>query len=218
MSGSLDFIAKYGPELLGGLGYTLYISAFGAAIGIGLGFFVALLRGLSIPQVQWLCRAYIEAFRGTPVLIQLFIIYYVGPGYGLTLDAITVGIVGLGIYGGAYFAEIFRSGFLSIPKGQVEAARMLGLSSMQILWKVKIPQMLVLVIPPAINQVIILVKESAVLSIITVPELTKVTTQIVNETFDIAGPYLAMAFLYWGIIEGASRLGTLLERKLTRYV
>jgi polar amino acid transport system permease protein len=218
MDASIDFVTRYGPDFLSGLGYTLYISAFGSAIGIVIGFFVALLRGLPVPPLQWACRAYIEVLRGTPILIQLFIIYYVGPSFGLTLSAVTVGIVGLGIYGGAYFAEIFRSGFLSVPKGQVEAARMVGLSSAQILWRIKVPQMLVLIIPPAINQVIILVKESAVLSIITVPELTKVTSRIVNETFAIVGPYLVMALLYWGIIEATSRLGTLLERKLTRYL
>jgi polar amino acid transport system permease protein len=218
MGAILDFVTRYGPEFLIGLGYTLYISMLGSAIGIALGFVVALLRGLPILPLQWLCRTYIEVLRGTPVLIQLFIIYYVGPGFGLTLSAVTVGIFGLGIYGGAYFAEIFRSGFLSIPKGQIEAARMVGLSSAQILRKIKVPQMLVLIIPPAINQIIILVKESAVLSIITVPELTKVTTQIVNESFAIVGPYLVMALLYWGIIEATSRLGMQLERKLARYL
>ncbi len=218
MSTSLDFVARYGPDFLSGVGYTLYVSALGSAIGIAIGFLVALLRSAPIAPLQWLCRAYIETLRGTPVLIQLFIIYYVGPGYGLTLDAVTVGIVGLGLYGGAYFAEIFRSGFLSIPKGQVEAARILGFSSTDILWRIKMPQMLVLIIPPGINQVIILIKELAVLSIITVPELTKVTMQIVNETFAIAGPYLTMALLYWVIIEATSRFGTVLERKLTRYL
>jgi polar amino acid transport system permease protein len=218
MQASLDFVTRYGPDFLSGLGYTVYVSALGSAIGIAIGFLIALLRGLPIPPLQWLCRAYIETLRGTPILIQLFLIYYAGPGFGLTLDAVTVGIVGLGIYGGAYFAEIFRSGFLSIPKGQVEAARILGFSSAQILWRIKVPQMLVLIVPPAVNQLIILVKESAVLSIITVPELTKVTTRIVNETFAIVGPYLAMALIYWALIEAISRLGTRLERRLTRYL
>jgi polar amino acid transport system permease protein len=136
----------------------------------------------------------------------------------VTLSAVTVGIVGLGIYGGAYFAEIFRSGFLSVPKGQIEAARMVGLSASQVLLRIKLPQMLVVIVPPAINQIIILVKESAVLSIITVPELTKVTTQIVNETFAIIGPYLVMALLYWAIIEAVSWLGIGLERKLTHHL
>ncbi|MCW8344379.1 ABC transporter permease subunit, partial [Stenotrophomonas sp. SG1] len=90
--------------------------------------------------------AYIEVFRDTPILIQLFLFYYVGPSFGVTLEATTVGIVGLGMYGGAYFAEIFRSGFEALPRGQVEAARLLGLSGAQILWNVKMRQMAVLVL------------------------------------------------------------------------
>ena len=218
MEPSLEFAAKYGPDFLRGLGYTLYVSVLGSILGIAIGFLIALLRSLAFPPVRWLCRTYVETLRGTPILIQLFLIYYAGPNYGLTFDAVTVGIVGLGIYGGAYFAEIFRSGFLSIPQGQVEAARILGLSPTQILWRIKVPQMLVLIIPPVINQLIILLKESAVLSVITVPELTKVTTRIVNETFAVVGPYLAMTIIYWGVIETLSRLGTKLERKSTRYL
>lgn len=218
MEASFDFVTRYGPDFLTGLGYTLYVSGLGSAIGIAIGFLVAVFRELPVAPLQWLFRAYIETLRDTPILIQLFLVYYAGPSFGISLDAVTVGIVGLGIYGSAYFAEIFRSGFLSIPKGQVEAARILGFSSAQILWRIKIPQMLVLIIPPSVNQLIILVKESAVLSIITVPELTKVTTQIVNETFAIVGPYLAMALIYWGVIETISRFGTRLERRLTRYL
>jgi polar amino acid transport system permease protein len=214
----LGLFVRYGPELLAGLGYTVYVSAFGSALGIAIGFVVALLYGLRIRPVRWICRGYIEAIRGTPILIQLFLVYYAGPGFGLTLDAITVGVLGLGLCGGAYFAEIFRSGFLSIPKGHIEAARVLGLSRAQILRHIKLPQMLVLIIPPMVNQIIILIKESAVLSIITVPELTKVTTKIVNETFAIVQPYLAMALLYWLIIEVVSRLGARFERRMTRYL
>jgi polar amino acid transport system permease protein len=218
MQAGLEFIARYGPDLLAGLGYTLYVSALGSAIGIAIGFWVALLQELPIAPLRWLCRAYVETLRGTPILVQLFLLYYAAPGFGLSLDAVTVGVVGLGVYGGAYFAEIFRSGFLSIPRGQVEAARILGFSSAQVVRKIKLPQMLVLIVPSAVNQLIILVKESAVLSIITVPELTKVTTRIVNESFAIVAPYLAMALIYWGAIEAISLAGARLERRLNRHL
>jgi polar amino acid transport system permease protein len=156
--------------------------------------------------------------RGTPILVQLFLLYYGGPAFGVRLEAITAGIIGLTVYGGAYFAETFRAGFQSIPKGQIEAARILGMSSAQIVKHIKIPQMLVLIIPPGINQVIILVKESAVLSIITVPELTKVTVKMASETFVIIEPYIALAALFWLIIELISRLGSMLERRMTKYL
>jgi len=133
----------------------------------------------------------------------------------LTLDAEPVGIIGLGFYGGGYFAEIFRAGFLSIPPGQIEAARMLGIPRRMIVARIQIPQMLTLIIPPSTNQVIILVKESALLSIITVAELTKNTTQMVNETFAVIEPYVAVALLYWLIIEGIALLGGFLERRFS---
>jgi polar amino acid transport system permease protein len=215
---SHESLVEYIPGLLQGLAYTGYVSACGSVLAILVGWLLASLRNASLPILRWTSFAYIEVFRDTPILIQLFLFYYVGPSFGVTFEATTVGIVGLGMYGGAYFAEIFRSGFEAIPRGQVEAARLLGLSGFQILWNVKLPQMAVLVLPASTNQVIILVKESAVLSIITVPELTKVTTQIVNETFAIAGPYLAMSILYWGLIGLISRAGAALERKLTGYL
>lgn len=215
---SQEILVEYIPTLLRGLAYTSYVSACGSVLGILVGLLLASLRNVSLPILRWFSVAYIEVFRDTPILIQLFLFYYVGPSFGVTLEATTVGIVGLGMYGGAYFAEIFRSGFEAIPRGQVEAARLLGLSGAQILWNVKMRQMAVLVLPASTNQVIILVKESAVLSIITVPELTKVTTQIVNETFAIVGPYLAMSILYWILIGLLGRAGGVLERKLTGYL
>lgn len=211
----LQMYAEYGPLLLSGLGTTAYICAAASVIGIGVGLVTALLSAAPVAPVRWMCRVYIETMRGTPILILLFIIYYGGPSAGLTLPAETVGIAGMGAYGGGYFAEIFRAGFQSIPRGQIEAARMLGLSPGQIIARIKLPQMLVLIIPPLVNQLIILVKESALLSIITVPELTKNTTQMVNETYAVLEPYIAVAFLYWLLIEGISRLGRAIERRVS---
>lgn len=211
----LGLYIEYGPLLLSGLMTTAYICALGAVIGIGLGLSVSLLSATPLAPVRWLCRAYVEVMRGTPILILLFILYYGGPSIGLRLSAETVGIVGLGVYIGGYFAEIFRSGFQSIPPGQIEAARILGLSPAQIVIRIKIPQMLVLIMPPSVNQLIILVKESALLSIITVPELTKNTTQMVNETYAVVEPYVAVAILYWLLIEGLAHLGRAVERRIS---
>jgi polar amino acid transport system permease protein len=126
--------------------------------------------------------------------------------------------VGLGVYVGAYFAEIFRAGVESIPKGQLEAAACLGMSRSMCLRRIVLPQMPSLIIPAGINQVIILIKDSAVLSIITVPELTKQAAKIVNLTFAIWEPYLVLALLYWGIVEAVSRLGNTCELRLTRHL
>ena len=215
MSFDIDILFRYGPLLLSGLWTTVYVCALASLLAVAAGLAVALLHSLPFHPAKLLCRAYIEVMRGTPILILLFILYYGGPSIGLTLDAEPVGIIGLGFYGGGYFAEIFRAGFLSIPPGQIEAARMLGIPRGMIVARIQIPQMLTLIIPPSTNQVIILVKESALLSIITVAELTKNTTQMVNETFAVIEPYVAVALLYWLIIEGIALVGGFLERRFS---
>jgi polar amino acid transport system permease protein len=215
MSFDFNLYVQYGPTLMAGLGFTVYVCALAALIGIVVGMVVAILQGLPVPPLRWVCRGYIEVIRGTPILVQLFIIYYGGPSFGLVLDAETVGIWGLGIYCGAYFAEVFRAGFESVPKGQTEAARLVGLSSARIIFRIKLPQMLILIIPPSINTLIMTIKESAILSIITVPEITKMTIQMVNETYAVFEPYIALAFLYWVIIEIVSRVGRAVEARIS---
>lgn len=216
----MDFsiYGRYWPLFLSGLGTTVSVCALSLVLGVSLGLIVMLLRLLHIRLLNQLCRSYIEFFRGTPIVIQLFLLYYVAPRFGLVLPAVAVGVLGLVIYTGAYFAEIFRAGIEAIPKGQFEAAACLGMSKTVCLRRIIFPQMLSLVIPPSINQAIILIKDSAVLSIITVPELTKQTAKIVNLTFAIWEPYLALALLYWGVVEAVSRLGNRLELRLTRYL
>ena len=216
MSFDIDIVLRYGPLLLSGLWTTVYICALASLLAVAAGLAVALLHSLRLRPVKLLCRAYIEVMRGTPILILLFILYYGGPSIGLTLEAETVGVLGLGLYGGGYFAEIFRAGLQSIPAGQTEAARMLGIPRRAIVARIQIPQMLTLIIPPSTNQVIALIKESALLSIITVAELTKNTTQMVNETFAVVEPYVAVALLYWLIVEGVARAGGRLERRFGR--
>jgi len=209
-----DLIVRYGPLLLAGLLTTLRVCALAAVIALIAGLALALLLRARHLVVRAAARAYVEVMRGTPILVILFLLYYGGPSFGLVLDAEPVGIVGLGFYGAGYFAEIFRAGFESIPKGQIEAARMVGLSPRQIVYRIQIPQMLGLVVPPAVNQIIILVKESAVLSIITVAELTKNATQMANETFAVVEPYLAVAVLYWVLIEAIALSGRWIERRV----
>jgi polar amino acid transport system permease protein len=153
--------------------------------------------------------------RGSPLLLLLFLVYYGGPSLGVTLDAITVGVLGLGFYGAGFYAEIFRAGMASVPPGQVEAARVLGFPSSSILTRIEIPQMLPLIIPPMAGQAIVILKESSVLSIITVGDLTKITTQISNETFTVTAPFLLAALMYWLAAESISTVGRVLARSFT---
>ena len=211
-----EVMANYGPLLLAALATTLRICFIATAIAMLLGFAMALALRSRSRSLAWLARIYVEIMRGTPILVVLFLLYYGGPTIGLTLDAEPVGILGLSLYGAGYFAEIFRAGLQSVPVGQVEAARMLGISPRHIVARIQAPQMLRLVVPPSINQVIVLIKESAALSIITVPEITKVGAQIANETFAVVAPYLIVALLYWLVVEAVATVGFRVER-LVRY-
>lgn len=214
----LEVIGKYLPRLASGLWWTLSVTAAASVISIAIGLIVAMLHATRWRAISVLLRTYVEFMRGMPILVLLFLLYYAGPSFGLRLDAVTVGVVGLGIYGGAYFAEVFRSGLVNVNPGQIEAARMLGLSRSQILRRVELPQMFATVLPSVINQMIMLVKESAVLSVITVPELTSETTRIVTESFRVTEPFLAMALAYWLLIETIARVGRAAERRIRRYL
>ena len=214
----LSLLVQYGPALLRGFGVTILCWGAGCLIGMALGFVLMLLRQLPVKPLRWIIRAYIEVIRGTPFLIQLFLLYSGGPSIGLRLEATTAGILGLGLYGSAYFAEIFRAGYQAVPKGQVEAALSLGMSYGSILRRVIVPAMLVSTIPAIVNMMAILTKETVVLSIITVPELMYEMQTMAAETFATFETILGMALFYWLLVEVVSRLGRRLEARATRFL
>jgi polar amino acid transport system permease protein len=150
--------------------------------------------------------------------VQLFLLYYGGPSIGLTLEPMTAGVLGLGLYGSAYFAEAFRSGFQSVPPGHLEAASCLGLSRWQAVLRIQVPQMLVLIVPALTNLIIVLSKETAVLSIVTVPELTFVLTGIGSATFAFVETLLALCVCYLALVELTSRAGMWAEARIARFM
>lgn len=214
----MNILTAYWPLILSGLLVTVRVCLLSIAAGLLLGLTIALLRRTKLAPLRWLRIAYIELFRGTPLLIQLFLLYYVAPNFGLLLDPEPAGILGLSLYGAAYYAEIFRSGLESLPKGQTEAAASLGISKRRIFTRIVFPQLTVLIMPPSINQSITLLKDSAILSIITVPELTKITSRIINESFATTEPLIIIGVLYWILAELCSHAGMRLEHRLTRYL
>ncbi|RBW41531.1 amino acid ABC transporter permease [Psychromonas sp. B3M02] len=211
----LNLFITYWPMLLKGLIYTLYVCSVGIIIALIGGLILHLISRLKIPFIGLLYATYLTIFRGTPLLVQVYLMYYGGPFVGVELSAEQVGILGLGLYGSAYFAEIYRSGFASIPKGHIEAAYDLGYSHRQILFSIQFPQMLGLIIPPGINQTIILIKESAILSIITVPELTTAAVTMSTQTFSVIEPYLFLAVAYWAITFLVAKIGQWCENRAT---
>jgi polar amino acid transport system permease protein len=218
MSFDYSLLIKYGPQLLEGFELTLLSWLAGSIIAVVLGFalgcgLAAGNRALTAP-----IRGYVEFFRGTPLLVQLFVAYYGGPNVGITLDALTVGIFGLGLYGAAYFAEIFRAGFASIPSGQIDAARSFGIPRRERIRHIIMPQMLVLIVPPAVTLLIILLKDTAILSIVTLPELTFQVTGMTVETFAFVEPFAVLAATYWALTELVSWLGRRAEVRLGAYL
>lgn len=210
--------AKYGPALLSGFGYTVMCWAIGTAGALALGFLLALALRYGNRPVQWLLRIYIEVIRGTPFLVQLFLLYYGGPFIGLTLDSLPAGLVALTVYGSPYFAEIFRAGFAAVPPGQVEAARAMGFNEGTIVRRVMLPAMLVSALPALTNFAIILTKETVILSIVTIPELRYEVQTMASETFAFVEATFALAVFFWAFVELISYFGRLLERRVTSYL
>jgi polar amino acid transport system permease protein len=215
---SFEILWRYAPSLLSGFGITVLCWGLGSAIGLIAGFAIALLYRLPFAPLRWLLRAAIEIIRGTPFLVQLFLLYSGGPFIGLRLEATTAGILGLGIYSSAYFAEAFRAGFSAVPAGQIEAATSVGMNSFDILWRIALPTMLAATLPSIVNLLIILSKETVVLSIITVPELMYQMQTMAAETFTAFTAIFAMAIFYWLLVEAISRVGYRVERRVTAFL
>lgn len=202
------------PLYLAGLSTTITVSFCGMVIAIILGVVLAAALRSRFRPLSLAVRAYVEFARGAPLALVLFLLYYGGPQFGLLLSPYVAGIVGLGVYGAGPFAEIFRAGLNAVPKGEREAGEMLGLSRQQCFLCIELPQAFRLTLPPCVGQAIALLKESAVLSVITLGELTKVAGTISSITFAVVTPYLTIALLYWALVELLSRLGRALERRL----
>ena len=188
--------ASYWPLLLQGGLMTLQVSIAGMILAILLGFTLAIIRVFCPMPLRWLAAFYIEIVRGTPLLVQLLLLFYGLPNIGINLSPLLAGILGLGLNYAAYEAENYRAGLLAIPKGQMEAARALGLTHAQGLRFVVIPQSFRLVIPPVTNDFISLLKDSSLVSMVTLLDLTGVYNRIATQTFDYFGSGLLIAAIY----------------------
>ena len=214
----LSIFAQYGPILLRGFAVTIFCWLVGTVLGMALGLLIALVQRYGPKPVRWLIQVYIEVIRGTPFLVQLFVLYYGGPMIGLRLDALPAGLLGLTVYGSPYFAEIFRSGFRAVPHGQIEAARAIGMHEATIVRRILLPLGLVSALPALVNFSIILTKETVILSIITVPELTYQVQRMSTETFRYLEANFVLALFFWGLVETISRFGHRLEASVTRHL
>ncbi len=205
---------KYLPLLLRGAVTTVALSVLGMALAVAAGLVVVLARLYGVAPVRWLAQAYVEVVRGTPLLIQLFLIYYGLPEIGIRLNAFCAAILGLGLNYAASEAENYRAGIQAVARGQTEAAQALGMSRWQTLRHVVLPQAVRIVIPPVTNDFIAMFKDSSLVSVITMVELTKVYGMLAMTTYDYIGLGLMTAAIYFGLSYPASLLAGRLERRL----
>lgn len=210
-------LLSYLPDFADALLVTLGISIAAAVIGLVVGFGLNALR-LALPGFVLIYRIYVWLIRGTPFLAQLAVIYFGLPVIGVRLEAVEASILSLTLYSSAYFAELFRSAWASIPKGQIEAARVHGISRRRVFWHVQAPQALAFAVPLLGNQVILTIKESAVTSIITVPELTMTAGRIVSTTFSYVLPYALLVLSYWLLTSSVAAIAGAVGQRMTRHL
>ncbi|MGI6722211.1 MAG: amino acid ABC transporter permease [Anaerovoracaceae bacterium] len=214
MSDFLSYCAQITPLLLQGALVTVELFACTLILSLPLGLPIALGEQSRILPIRWICQAYVFVFRGTPLMLQLMFFYFLIPllfGIGRDWDPFTVAVLAFVLNYAAYFAEIYRGGLNSIDKGQYEAAHSLGLSKARTMMGVILPQTFRVVLPPISNESIVLVKDTALASVISLnqPELMHVSEGLVNRSAGNVTPYLLAAVIYL--------IFTFLLTKLLRY-
>jgi His/Glu/Gln/Arg/opine family amino acid ABC transporter permease subunit len=208
-------VGEYLPYLLRGVILTLEVSVMAQAVGVVFGFLLALARLSRWSIVRLLAIGYIDFMRGVPILALLLWVYYGFPILmGISMTAMQAAVVGLGASYAAFLAEIFRSGLQAVPKGQREAGQTLGMTGPQIMLRVIVPQAFRIVIPPFGNTFISMIKDSSLVSILAVDELTRRTQIVAAETFRPFELYAAAIVIYYLLTFVVARLVTLCERWL----
>lgn len=206
-------LLDYWPILLDGAWLTIRVSAAAFVIGYAAGIVVALVALAPGRPVRFLAGAYVEVLRNIPFIIILFVVYYGLPFSGIRLPATLVGTVALALFASAYYAEIVRAAILALPRGQFESARAIGMSPAEAMRHVVAPQILRALVPPSTNMTLTMMKESAVLSSITVPELTYQSLVVQGNTFAPFEVFAAVAVIYWLIAIVIAALSRSLERR-----
>lgn len=210
----MDTIVNAFPYLMEGLKVTIYIFAIAIVLGFLIGLIIALFRLAPLKILNWIAKIFVDAIRGTPFIVQLFFIYFgLNSLAFISLDNTTAGIVTVAINAGAYFSEIIRAGIQSIDKGQTEAARSLGLNSTKNMRYIILPQAFRRMLPTITNQAIISLKDTSLLSVIGVADLTQEGRIQASATFDAFNVYLILGIIYFVVIYLLSMLANYVERK-----
>ncbi|QFP75744.1 amino acid ABC transporter permease [Deinococcus sp. AJ005] len=204
------------PALLVGARLTIGFALAAMVLGLPLGLAVTLLRLYAPGPVRWLAGLYVSFIRGTPLLVQIFVIYYGLPSFGIILDPVVGGVLALTLNAAAYLSETIRAAILSIPRGQHEAAYSVGLSKAETMRLIILPQAARVALPSLGNSLIGLVKDTSLVSVITVVELLRSAQLVIARTFEPFGPYLAAAMIYWALSSALEVVQRRLEQRFAR--
>jgi cystine transport system permease protein len=210
-------LSSLGPLLMAGLRFTVPLTILSFAFGLILGLVVAVVRLFGPAPLAAFVTFYVWIFRGTPLLVQLFLIFYGLPSVGIVLDAFPAALIGFTLNIGAYTSEIIRATIISVPKGQWDAAYSIGMSWRQVMVRTILPQAARVAVPPLSNTFIALVKDTSLAAAITVPELFQAAQRIVAVTYEPLILYIEAALIYLALSTVLSQLQVYLEGRLGRY-
>jgi cystine transport system permease protein len=211
-----QLLGEAAPVMLQGAGYTVVFALASMLGGLALGFPTAIMRMSPWAIVRWPAALYVSLMRGTPLLVQIFVIYYGLPSIGIELSPVTAGVLALSLNSGAFLSESLRGAIQSISPGQWRASYSLGLSYWQTLQHVVLPQALRVAAPSMSNTLISLIKDTSLVSVITMTELMLATKEVIATTFRPLPLYIAAALLYWCMSLLFEALQRALERRLNR--
>ncbi len=216
---------QYGGMIMSGIGMTLLLALVGTIIGFFIGLLVGIIRTIPTPTtrgkrwtlnvVKWLLSVYVEIFRGTPMMVQAAVIYYgIAQFWHLNLNRTVAALIIVSINTGAYLAEVIRGGIISTPEGQFEAASALGMTHNQRMWHIILPQAIRNCLPSITNEFIVNIKDTSVLSIISVSELFFVGTTIASQSFKFFPTYLMISAIYLILTFTITRIFNFIEKRL----
>ena len=221
----VSMMRRYGSMILGGVGMTLLLALVGTIVGFFIGLLVGIIRTIPTPKstgkrwfmkvIDWILAIYIEFFRGTPMMVQAAVFYYgIAQLWHINLNRTVAALIIVSINTGAYLSEIIRGGINATPKGQFEAAQALGMKHSQQMWQIILPQAIRNCLPSITNEFIVNIKDTSVLSIISVSELFFVGTTVASQTFQFFQTYLIISAIYLILTFSITRIFNLIEKKL----
>ncbi len=211
-----DLLAESLPLLLQGLVLTLELAGLSLAIAMVLGVLAALMGLSKNPVLRFINSAFVAIIRCSPLLVQTFFIYFgVTGALGIRMSAFTAGVIALSLNAGGYLSEIFRGGIQAVDRGQTEAARSLGLSVRQTTWRIILPQAIRICLPSVVNQWCITIKDTSIICVIGLAELTRMGQQIIARTYRSFEVWLMVFVLYFVVIYAITVISRMVERKVS---